>query len=871
MRNLLILIFSLLVTAVKAQVSDSFADGDFTSNPQWQGSASDFIVNPQSKLQLNAAIAGSSYLAVPIALNYSDTLEWRINVRLDFAPSSSNYCRIYLLADTCDPQVPLSGYFLQLGESLSNDAIELFRQAGTVITSVCRGPDAQIASSFEILIRVVRLPSGLWQVYSDESLSNNYSLIASGNDSGTPSPNYFMLECNYTSGNIQRFYFDDFYAGEFVQDHNPPSCTALSISSDSTIELTFSERMDRTSIRSPQNYNIISIGNPSQLILDTVNDNKITLYFEQHFVAGLEYNLAVTGLKDIALNRLSDTTISILYYPIGFGNANDVVISEVYFEMSSISPLPNAEFVELYNRSDSAIDLSGWIISDGSSDAVLPKFLFLPKSYLIVHDIQNDQLFSGFVNRIGVSGFPGLNNDTGDTLTIFDENGRAIESVGFNNDTYHDSNKKNGGWTIERIDLNFTCPDESNWKASVSTFHGTPGLENSVDGIHYDLDAPVVTNVFVADSTHLQIEFSETIISTIIPQNFTTIDEGFTVNDCISVDKISDKSYLLTFANVFTEGISYLKITDTLYDCASNYLALTTEYKFGKTEPALPGDVVINELLFDPQYGCDDFVELYNCSQKIIDLHNWTIRETDFDDINSVKEEALLSSEHKIIFPGEYLVFTRSPNSIRNNYTCPNPKAIVQLEDLPDYNADEGRVVISDHSGNRMDAFQYSEELHFYLLNSTKGVSLERLNGYSGSNENVQWHSAASTVGFATPAYKNSHQVDDDQGSISGNVEVANEVFSPDNNGYQDFLKINYQFAEPGVILSLAIYTKEGIPVRDLLVNETVSNEGQIFWDGFSNAGTMALPGRYLVWAKSFTLTGGANVFRSSCVVAVGK
>ncbi|MBK7431050.1 MAG: hypothetical protein IPI62_08990 [Bacteroidetes bacterium] len=172
----------MLVTTGKAQLSDSFTDGDFTANPQWQGDGANFIVNAAGTLQLNAPASGASCLAVPLMLSYSDTLEWRLKVRLDFAPSSANYCRIYLLADTNNPQSAVNGYFLQLGESLSNDAIELCRQSGTVITTICRGPDAQIASAFEIQIRVLRFPSGDWQVFTDENLTGNYSLIANGFD-----------------------------------------------------------------------------------------------------------------------------------------------------------------------------------------------------------------------------------------------------------------------------------------------------------------------------------------------------------------------------------------------------------------------------------------------------------------------------------------------------------------------------------------------------------------------------------------------------------------------------------------------------------------------------------------------------------------
>ena len=869
MQKLLILIFSLLVTLSKAQLNDSFTDGDFTSNPHWEGDSSNFVVNSAAMLQLNALQAGNSTLAVPVTLDYNDTLEWRIKVKMDFAPSSANYCRIYLLADTNNSHDSVSGYFLQLGESLSNDAIELFRQAGTVITSVCRGPDMQIASAFEIQIRVLRFPSGDWQIFTDENLKGNYSLIASGTDAGHPGPDYFFLDCNYTSGNLQRFYFDDVYAGKYIPDESKPHCTSLEIPSDSSVILTFSENLNYFTAINVSNYNIISIGNPSQLTIDSANDYSITLFFAQHFLPGSQLNLQLKNLEDVAGNELTDTTIAFTYYPVSRGKQNDIIISEIYFEMSSLSPLPNAEFVELYNLSDSAINLSGWNLSDGSSDAVFSGYLLKPHQYVVVYDLQNEQLFTSFPERIGLPDFPGLNNDSGDTLTIFNEQNQVMETVAFNDDSYHDNTKNDGGWTIERIDPDFTCQDQSNWKASQNTAHGTPGLINSVDGIYTDITIPFVKNVYAVDSFHLHVEFSEAIFSTIIHSQFLALDNNNYVNDCISLNQISGDMYLLEFENEFGDDVYRLKLLDSLNDCAGNSVDVSVQYRFGKPEPAVAGDVVINELLFDPRDGGEDFVELYNCSQKIIDLNKWIIQEAEFDDENSVKDETLLYSGHRILFPGEYIVFAGSVAGVSDYYYCPDKKSITALDDLPDFNSDEGTLVLRDADGNRMDGLHYSDDMHFYLLNSPNGVSLERLNGYSGDPENAQWHSAASTVGFATPGYKNSHWVGENP--ESGKIVLTNEVFSPDNNGYEDLLTINYHFDDPGTVLSLSIFTKDGLPIRNLLINQTVSETGQIFWDGFSEEGKLVLPGRYLVWAKTFNLKKGSEVFRTSCVVAISE
>ena len=58
---LLLLPFSLL-----AQVSDDFADGDFTQNPTWSGTTDKYIVNSNLQLQLNAEGEGTAYLSLPI-------------------------------------------------------------------------------------------------------------------------------------------------------------------------------------------------------------------------------------------------------------------------------------------------------------------------------------------------------------------------------------------------------------------------------------------------------------------------------------------------------------------------------------------------------------------------------------------------------------------------------------------------------------------------------------------------------------------------------------------------------------------------------------------------------------------------------------
>ena len=134
------IIFSLFLVQVNAQVEDHFDDGDFTVAPVWSGNNSEFYVNPAGQLQLNAALAGFSYLSVPVTLTSLESIEWRFFINLDFSPSSSNYSKIYLSSDQQDLQQPLNGYFLKFGESKLASTV-LIDENGKVVLAQAAPPN----------------------------------------------------------------------------------------------------------------------------------------------------------------------------------------------------------------------------------------------------------------------------------------------------------------------------------------------------------------------------------------------------------------------------------------------------------------------------------------------------------------------------------------------------------------------------------------------------------------------------------------------------------------------------------------------------------------------------------------------------------
>jgi hypothetical protein len=105
-----------------------------------------------------------------------------------------------------------------------------------------------------------------------------------------------------------------------------------------------------------------------------------------------------------------------------------------------------------------------------------------------------------------------------------------------------------------------------------------------------------------------------------------------------------------------------LTTTGNLLDCAGN--AIQQEFKtvsFGLPEPAAELDLVINEVLFNPKSFGVDFVEVYNQSEKYINLKGWSIG--NYENELPVNTQTI-SNDDFLIGPGVHLAFTTDPATV---------------------------------------------------------------------------------------------------------------------------------------------------------------------------------------------------------------
>jgi hypothetical protein len=311
--------------------------------------------------------------------------------------------------------------------------------------------------------------------------------------------------------------------------------------------------------------------------------------------------------------------------------------------------------------------------------------------------------------------------------------------------------------------------------------------------------------------------------------------------------------------------VYYASVNDTVLDCAGNPLPLQSSVRFAVPRMPDSGELVINEILSNPKGDGVDYVEIFNRSSHVFDFSDLNL--ASYDTLaKQITSPENIAPEGYLIFPGEYVVCTENAAMVKQQYSTPNPNGFAQMVSMPSYNNDEGIVVLCTPSQIIIDLLKYSADMTFPLLNSTDGVSLERINFNRPAYDKSNWHSAAESVGFGTPAYKNSQysETTGDQGTIT----LSPEVFSPDNDGYNDVLNISYKFDEPGYTANITLFDAGGRLIRKLVQNELLGTSGVISWDGITDGNEKANTGIYIVYFEVFDLKGNMKGYKRSTVLA---
>ena len=657
MKRFLTILF-LMPTLAFAQVIDDFSDGDFTLNPAWSGTTDLYIINSSFQLQTNGTGAGESYLSVP----YSETgdVEWYFWIKQAFSPSANNYTDVYLVADNANLTAVTEGYFLRFGEAGSSDGIELFKIQNGTTTSIFRGNDGTIASSSQVSVKVSCDVNGNWTLMTDYSGGTAYVTEAQGTDNSVARTGFFGFYSKYTASNASKIFFDNVYIGQPIVDTEAPQLLSLSVENAHSLKLVFNEPLASASTSVTTNYSVNNgIGNPTSA---TLQGNEVVLVFGSDFASDVNYNITIQGVADLSNNVIEPIVRDFSLHVFAYG---DVVINEIMADPTPVVGLPEYEYVELYNTTDIAIDLSGCQITIGSTANTLSGIIEAQQYLILCHNDALSEL-SSYGNCLGFQSFAIAN--TSALLTLSTNDGTIISQAPFSSSWYHDTGKDDGGYSVEQIDPLSTCLGAINWHASNDPAGGTPGHVNSVDGV---LDAvPTLTSMSMFGENTLQLHFDQ-------PMDITSMQNAqyHIVELDLEPSQINTNSNDATFVELvfdvtFEEGKLYTLSVKNVFNCKGVAMD-DTEVPFGLPSTLNEGDVVINEILFDPISGGVKYVELYNNTSytfDVLDLRLGMIKTTFPNPADTTMKT--ITTESQLFTPNSYLLLSTNSVIVAQQYEC---------------------------------------------------------------------------------------------------------------------------------------------------------------------------------------------------------
>ncbi|SFC07791.1 C-terminal domain of CHU protein family protein [Flexibacter flexilis DSM 6793] len=641
-------------------------------------------------------------------------------------------------------------------------------------------------------------------------------------------------------------------------DNTPPQLTGVQVLSATQLVAIFNEPLDSLQALSAA-YQISGGISVSNATVRRYQYDRIYVTFSGALVARQTYTFTASNVRDCAGNLQSSTTVN-------FGQGrqplwHELLITEIYADESPSMGLPEYEFLELYNNTDLTISLDGCTLSDATSRVKLPSVNLLPRQRVIVCGTSAQTAYSAYGTAYGISSFPTLNS-SGDNMSIRNAAGQLICSVNYTDDWYGDAAKADGGWSLEMVDTQNPCGGASNWRASENPQGGTPAAPNSIAASNPDNTPPQILTASVLDAQTLQLQFSEALDSAATASSATvfSIDNGLTVTsqtipaaqfDVVTLHLAAPMDY----NKVYTLTISNLK------DCAGN-VAATASITFVRPEPADTSDILLNEVLFNPPTSGVDFVELYNHSNKYIDLKGWALANWSDNVLSNIKT----ITQTYILPPADYVAITTDKNATRRDFPKAIESKMLEMPSLPSYNDGDGTVILVNPQGKIVQRFDYDEKFHFPLLDDVNGVSLERISFDAPVNQPSSWQSAAANAGYGTPTLPNSQRINNL--TSSGTMTIEPKAFTPDNDGDRDFTTIRYKFNSGNATINLSIYDDQGRLVRRLAQNQLVGSEGFYTWDGAFDNGQKARIGLYMMLMEITEPNGHKASYKES--VAVG-
>ncbi len=551
----------------------------------------------------------------------------------------------------------------------------------------------------------------------------------------------------------------------------------------------------------------------------------------------------------------------------------DLLINEIMYAPTGDEP----EWVEFYNAAPDSINLKNWKISDSniSTKSIISTtdICMAPNSYLIVaKDLNFSTIHPGVISVI--ANFSALNNTTPDAVVLYDALSRSIDSV-----MYQPSWGGQNGKSLERVDVYTSSISAANWGTSQDSLGCTPGKINSIARLEYDL---AINNL-----TQTRIVSNGKMVSVI---NVTVQNIGRQTIDSVIVHFYEDRSRSmypdtleLLQSVVSTQRIfsgDSVQISESLPQLAAGEMNIVvvaenwSDERLRNNRASVtikigyePRSLIINEIMYDPLDGQNEWFELYNRSSQPVDLAHWTFNDrATSSGVNSF----VISDSAMMVLSGGFAVVAADSTvcNIFPNLRSPHPDislSILNRSSGFSFNNDGDAIVLKDLTGQTIDSIAYLPCWHNPDVVDTRGRSLERINPNIATNDPRNWSTCTNIVG-GTPGKINSVMT---TSAVSNSaISISPNPFSPDGDGFEDYCIIHYNLPMHTSTLNIKIYDIKGRCIRTLANGELAGTQGEIIWDGLDENRQRARIGVYVVYLEATDRSSG-RVERAKAVAVV--
>ncbi|MBP9212067.1 MAG: lamin tail domain-containing protein, partial [Bacteroidetes bacterium] len=542
--------------------------------------------------------------------------------------------------------------------------------------------------------------------------------------------------------------------------------------------------------------------------------------------------------------------------------------SVIVTEVMSAPPEGMPEWIELYNRASTPIDLAGWTIADnGSTNAPLgtAPMTVAAGSYIII-TTDPLQFFASYPAMpetvlVIAAAVPSLNNTTPDAVVLRDGTRRTMDSL-----RYQPQWLVQPGHSLQRYDRDDLTSDSLNWRSDLPS----PGTENPSGRKEQDAGFRSFTAERSGDVLRLHATVTNhgrSMMENVVVRFFYDADKdslpasdeaiaSFPLPSLAPLDSSSARfDWNLTRPGL---GRFFARIDHDADQQPLNDIAVTSSSLRFPVRT-----MIINEILYEPRTNNSEFVELLNRSADTVDIDGWKLM--DQPSSSGSRTEITLSRAPSRILPGEFVLIA-SDSSIYSELP-PNLDSLVLFAPSLSLSNSGEELVLADLTGAVIDSVRYSPEWHLRTL-STAGRSLERIDPNGRSEEPRNWSSSVSPL-LSTPLKQNSIELR--TMVTSSALSLQPNPFSPDQDGHEDFLSIGYSLPGSSVTIRLRIYDVSGRLIRTLAQNEPSAPVGSLNWDGRDDQGHRVRIGPYIILLEALDNLGGTAAAMKGVVVAARK